>query len=111
MAEQLIPKNVRLKFVWGRSKCSMRRNIYDEYYFEKRLEKVKSLGYQLDKILIVDDTHEKSRTNYGNAIHIKAFEGEGEDNELTPLFQYLLSLKYAANVRSIEKRAWRTAYP
>ena len=59
-------------------------------------------------ILIVDDTPEKSRNNYGNAIYIKEFSGDTTDEELKHLHDYLLTLKKVDNVRTIEKRGWRT---
>jgi len=110
IVKEIVPPDIPLKFVWGRSKCSMKCNVYGEYYYEKRLDKLKRKGYALEHILIVDDTHEKSRTNYGNAIHIKAYEGNEGDNELQLLKRYLLDLKNAENVREIEKRGWREAY-
>ncbi|GAB4003164.1 hypothetical protein GCM10028807_62940 [Spirosoma daeguense] len=104
----IIPDNIDLLVVWGRSRCSYRRDFErDTYCFEKRLDKLKKRGFRLEKILIVDDSTEKSRANYGNAIHIKEYIGDENDNELTALFDYLLTLKAVENVRSIEKRGWR----
>ena len=101
-------ETIDLAFCWGRSKCSTRRDReLDTYFFEKRLDKLKKQGFQLDKILIVDDSPEKSITNYGNAIHIKPFTGEPDDEELLHLFRYLVSLKEVENVRMLEKRYWR----
>jgi len=59
------------------------------------------------KILIVDDTPEKSARNYGNAIYPNVFEGDPEDQELVALSKYLLSLKNKDNVRHFEKRNWK----
>ena len=102
------PDNVDFVVVWGRSKCSLKRDLsFDTYCFEKRLDKLKKKGFRLEQILMVDDSPEKSRTNYGNAIHIKQFTGDVNDNELEFLYRYLLTLKTAENVRTIEKRKWR----
>jgi TFIIF-interacting CTD phosphatase-like protein len=75
--------------------------------YEKRLEKLKKLGYRLENIIIVDVTPEKSRTNYGNAVHIKQFSGDMNDDELKYLYNYLLTLKNIENIRTVEKRYWR----
>jgi RNA polymerase II subunit A small phosphatase-like protein len=55
----------------------------------------------------VDDTPGKCRRNYGNAIYPKEYLGNAEDDELPQLLEYLLQLKDAGNVRTIEKRNWR----
>jgi len=107
IVKEVIPETIPLKFVWGRSRCSMKRNDLDEYYFEKRLDKVKKQGYRMEHILIVDDTREKSRSNYGNAVHITEYTGQAEDLELSLLMKYLISLKDTENVRTMEKRGWR----
>lgn len=102
------PSSVDFEFVWARSKCSLKRDrTYDTYYLEKRLDKLKKRGYPLEQILILDDTAEKASCNYGNAIYIKEYTGAPEDTELLHLLEYLLTLKDAENVRTIEKRFWR----
>ena len=102
------PVDVEYEIVWSRSKCTQRRDLdLDFYYWEKRLSKLKKKGFRLEKILIVDDSREKSKSNFGNAVRIKEFKGETSDNELAPLFNYLLTLKHVDNVRTIEKRTWR----
>lgn len=101
-------KSLEFEFIWGRSKCSRRRDFYfDEYVYEKRLDKLKKKGFPLEHILIIDDSPEKSRTNFGNAIHIKPFEGDLNDSELNFLQKYLLEIKNVENVRELEKRHWR----
>ena len=102
------PDDVDFVVVWGRSKCSLKRDLtFDTYCFEKRLDKLKKKGFRLEKVLVVDDSPPKSRTNYGNAIYIKEFGGDKGDRELQFLYNYLLTLKGVDNVRTIEKRGWR----
>ncbi len=108
IVQGVMPDDIDFAVVWGRSRCSYRRNLdRDTYCFEKRLDKLKKRGFRLERILIVDDSPEKSRANYGNAIHIREYTGDENDNELIALFDYLLTLKTVDNVRSIEKRSWR----
>ena len=108
IVENIMPKEVAPAIVWGRSKCTPRRNwIDDSFYFEKKLDKLKKKGFSLEKTLIIDDSPEKVRSNYGNAIYIKEFLGNTDDCELQFLYTYLLTLKAVDNVRTIEKRGWR----
>ena len=81
IANQIIPKDIELEFVWGRSRCTYRRNLqiddfgyYDSnyrnhYHYIKVLKKLKRQGYAIERILIVDDSPHKSKDNYGNAIY------------------------------------------
>lgn len=109
IVKKIKPVNVEFEIIWGRSRCSLKRDYtFDNYYFEKRLDKLKKKGFRLEQIIIVDDTPEKSRNNYGNAIYINEFSGDKTDEELKHLHAYLLTLKNVDNVRAIEKRGWRT---
>lgn len=108
IVQNIVPSTIDLKVVWGRSRCSVKRDYdYDQYNFEKRLDKLKKQGFRLEQIIIVDDSPEKTRNNYGNAIYIKEFTGDKTDEELKFLFDYLLTLKSVENIRSVEKRGWR----
>jgi carboxy-terminal domain RNA polymerase II polypeptide A small phosphatase len=108
IANLLKPAAINFEFIWGRSRCTLKRDYtFDQYYFEKKLDKLKKKGFPLEQIIIVDDSPEKSRTNYGNAVYIKEFCGDPADNELQYLYDYLLTLKLAENIRTIEKRGWR----
>jgi TFIIF-interacting CTD phosphatase-like protein len=108
IVKTITPANIEWFLVWGKSRCTMKRDYnLDTYYFEKKLEKVKNRGFRLEEMIIVDDSPEKSRSNYGNAVYIAPFEGDREDEELKYLYDYLLQLKEVENVRTIEKRGWR----
>lgn len=117
IAKNIIPNSIALHFVWGRSKATLRRVITDERGFldphdhlsyRKPLVKLKRFGWPLARILIVDDTPNKSRQNYGNAIYPRPWEGTEDDNELLLLSRYLPTLADCVNVRSVEKRSWRS---
>lgn len=109
VVKAIFPKQVAPAFVWGRERCVHR---YDpeclDMYFVKDLKKVKRLGYSLDTVLIVDDTPQKTERNFGNAIYISPFYADASDSELQKLAAYLKSLAQVPNVRSIEKRGWKT---
>ncbi|TPG72091.1 HAD family hydrolase [Hymenobacter nivis] len=119
---QIFPTAVKPVFVWGRSRCTPlvlpRLDEYgyynldgaSHYEYAKILKKVKRLGFDLERVLIVDDTPEKVRNCYGNAIYPTPFLGDPDDNELAVLAQFLHSLHDVQNVRSIEKRHWKQQF-
>lgn len=117
IVSNIFPDPTKLKFVWGRSRATFKRFLnheQDTRYFThahqeyiKPLSKVKKKGWELSKMLIVDDTPRKCIQNYGNAIYPSPFEGQRDDDELVWLAKYLETLKHVDNVRSIEKRRWR----
>jgi RNA polymerase II subunit A small phosphatase-like protein len=108
IVKNIKPESIELELIWGNSRCTVKRDFnLDSYYFEKRLDKLKKKGFALEQIIIVDDSPEKSRNNYGNAVYIKEFSGDPADEELIHLHDYLLTLKNVENVRAVEKRGWR----
>jgi hypothetical protein len=87
------------------------RTLYyyaSHYNYLKVLKKVRNKGYRLERMLIVDDTPSKARRNYGNVIYPKEYLGDSGDNELLLLFKYLMKIKDVENVRTIEKRNWKS---
>ncbi|MCF8277302.1 MAG: HAD family hydrolase [Flavobacteriales bacterium] len=107
------------KFCWSRKQATFKKpetfdsegdlnvDLLDHHYYLKRLKKLKKLGYNLEQILIIDDSPHKSQENYGNAIYVEEFKGQGADQELQDLIHYLDSLKNCQNVRAVEKRNWK----
>lgn len=97
-----------LSFVWASDRCTV---VYDlewfEYYNRKNLKKIKRKGYRLESIIAVDDTPKKWERSYGNLVRVNPFEGDETDDELKYLLLYLEQLRYAENIRSVEKRFWR----
>ncbi|MEL6105303.1 MAG: HAD family hydrolase [Planctomycetota bacterium] len=112
IAAAICPRDVEFAFVWGRERCVQRMDPERyETVLIKDLRKVKRLGYDLRRILFVDDTPAKLQRNYGNAIYVSPFEGEVDgqaDDELERLARYLGSIRTANNYRQMEKRGWRT---
>lgn len=109
LVDKIKPAAVNFEFIWGRSRTTKKRmSVTDEYYYVKRLSKVKRKGFLLEKTLIIDDTAEKSMLNYSNAIQIVEFLGNTNDGELLLLASYLKKFKNVDNVRRIEKRYWKS---
>lgn len=122
IVQALFPDPTLLKFVWARDRCTPRtqydtegRPSYSQSGFlsqeyTKPLYKLRRRGYDLTRILIVDDTPSKVANAYGNAIYIPEYLGHPDD-ELLRLRAYLHTLKNCPNVRVVEKRHWRNTLP
>ncbi len=99
-----------LRFVWARSRCTRRLDSEArEHYFAKDLQKVKRMGIDLARVLIIDDSPEKVRRHFGNHLRLRAFEGQPDDRELLEVLPFLDWLAGRENFRRIEKRGWRNA--
>lgn len=108
VCDNIFPDDIHLEFVWSSARCT---TVWD---FDrgtacgaKRLRKVRKLGYELERVLVVDDSPEKHTRNYGNLVQVEPYEGDPRDRELILLAKYLLGLASQPNFRSIEKRGWR----
>ncbi len=69
---------------------------------------MKRRGYDLQQVLIVDDTPSTWQRNYGNAVHIESYWGSRVDDHLLHLLTYLEYLGTQADVRKLDKRRWRS---
>lgn len=98
----------RLAFKWDRSSCIYYRDLetFEDHYI-KDIRKLKK-RYDIRHILFVDDTPFKIKRSYGNYIRVKPYLGQEDDRELADLIPYLETLGPVDNVRTIEKRTWRS---
>lgn len=97
----------KLEFFWTRERCTMKFDYMSQSnYGEKNLGKVKNLGWDLDRVLIVDDVRMTANNNYGNLIKISSYLNSSKDTELLKLISYLETIKDEPNYRTIEKRGW-----
>lgn len=107
---EIFPKEIALDFVWSRERRTWRYDPeHGEYEWTKDLGKLKRQGYTLEQLLMVDDTPAKLAKYYGNLVRVKPYFGDVNDSELPALARYLISLAAVPNVRTIEKRYWRSA--
>jgi len=103
-------------FIWTRERCTQVRDMvgmYDMgvgYHWVKTLAKIKRHGFALEQTMMVDDTPSVLERNYGNLVKIDRYLGDPDDMELLRLMPYLLDLKEVENIRSIEKRGWKSHY-
>jgi RNA polymerase II subunit A small phosphatase-like protein len=97
----------KLKFFYTQENCTLKFSYdYQNYYGVKNLQKLSKKGYDLNKVLIVDDIAGTAVNNYGNLIQIKEFTDDSDDTELLKLISYLEKIKNEPNYRRIEKRGW-----
>lgn len=99
---------VCLEFLWARDRCTKCLDPESqEHYWVKDLKKVRRVGYDLERVLVVDDTRQKLERNYGNLVLVQEFTGDPDDRELVRLADYLVAIAGTADLRAIEKRSWR----
>ncbi|MCB9399056.1 MAG: HAD family hydrolase [Acidobacteria bacterium] len=104
----VFPDLERLAFIWARNRCTPTRIFaLDHWVDAKPLQKLKRRGYDLARVLVVDDQPEKFTRNYGNLVQVTPFLGDPSDDELPHLAKYLAQLAAVPDVRTIEKRNWR----
>ncbi len=103
----VFPDPTALQFIWARDKCTRRRNFESQdVVYVKRLVKLRRYGYDLSRVLVIDDSPEKHPGNYGNLVRVTPFEGDPRDEELAHLASYLAVLAKEPDMRRIEKRGW-----
>jgi RNA polymerase II subunit A small phosphatase-like protein len=104
----ILPAGVEPVFAWSCGRCVRRLDPETgEDYFIKDLRKVRRLGFDLGRVLAVDDSPRKLERNYGNAVYVRPYLGEADDRELELLARYLASLRDVKDVRRLEKRQWQ----
>ncbi len=112
IVSRIFPSTVELKFLWSSERCTRREEPeLGKVVWLKDLKKVKRQGYDLDRVLVVDDSAKKHVRSYGNLVTLKSFDGSTDDMELVLLAEFLRSLASVESVRSVEKRDWRPTEP
>jgi len=106
--ERIFPSGL-LQFIWSSKRCTTVRDWNTgQYMIIKNLAKLKKHGYALERIIAIDDTPSKYARSYGNLVTVREFVGDPADTELLLLARYLRSLLAVTNVRTVEKRNWRS---
>jgi len=117
------PRKDELVFFWARERCTQRSSVrmFDEalntephllmgwqpYYWTKEIRKLRRRGYDVERIVAVDDTPRKWENSFGNLVRVPEWKAEDpEDNVLGRLLPYLRWLNEQPNVRRVEKRGW-----
>ena len=97
----------KLQFLWTRERCTLAFDEEREHFFVKRMSKIRRRGYNLNAVIVVDDSPNVWKDSYGNLVRVNKFEGDENDDELKFLPTYLEKLLDVTNIRKIEKRNWR----
>lgn len=102
------PSHIPLVDVFTSAECGIKsfENVGVPHYKDMRKIIKKHPCYTLDRIAGVDDTPDKYKRNFGNLVSVSRFTG-AQDNELTRLGDYLVTLSLASSIRKVEKRYWR----
>lgn len=113
---QICESDYPFEFIWTSNRCTQARDKIgmddygSGYHWVKDLKKVKRLGFNLDQVLMIDDTPSMLERQYGNLVQIKRFKGDSEDQELPKLMRYLIELSGEKNIRNIDKLGWEIRY-
>ena len=86
-----------LKFFYSEKNCTPQYDYGEgwgmgHYVYKKNISKLSKKGFNMDKVLMVDDKPEHI-DSYGNVIKIKPFYGDTDDIELIKLKEYLNKIK------------------
>lgn len=116
--KQLIPIGYKLEFIWTRVNCSIKvvkkpllegmdyGGFYKEHQWIKPLRRIKQKGIGIKSMLVIDNSPYKVVESQENALIIKSFEGDQNDNELEQLFQFLKNFDQVPDVRKVNKESW-----
>lgn len=105
------------EFIYDNTKCT---NTYSNdgsgaYLVTKKFHKLKKKGYNLERVLGVDDNKWAYQFNYGNLLQVHSWEGNewskdepgGIDRDLLLLIDYLEMIKDEPNYRNLYKQNWK----
>ncbi len=96
-------------FVWCSDRCTAVRQSPDRpARWIKDLKKVARRGYNLRRVLMVDNSPEKLRRHRNNLLHVQDFKGNPDDRELPLLNLYLPMIVNQNDLRILDKRTWRS---
>ncbi len=109
IVQTIFPAAVKPLFVWNRDHCTKRFELsYFQALFLKDLNKMNDFGYTLANTIIIEDDPVKVRDFAGNAIIVKQYYGDNEDDELSNLAKFIDGLNgHTDDFRDIG-RDWRT---
>lgn len=86
VVERIFGGKFDVKFSWAVDRCVQRVHPQSNgYVYIKDLRKVQSQGYQVDHIIMVDDSPEKLARQPKNHLCLSPFTGEQDDVELLAL--------------------------
>jgi len=103
---QLFPY-IELQFIYSEQHCQMKLTGNGQQHSVKPVYTLTQLGFNLKRVVVIDDSPEKHYLNPENLIPVKPYYAKIEDNELYCLKNYLFSIKDQKNFLCLPKRQWR----
>lgn len=103
---QMIFSDLPLLFAWSRTHCDAGSHANDAV-LRKDLGRVRDFGFDLSRVLVVDDRPELFARHPDNLVAIRPFYGGNDDCELIHLASYLEQFLHCEDVRLIDKTSWR----
>jgi len=98
-----------LVFIHNEKHCLVRQDIDGRSISIKPLAQLSQYGFELSRILMIDDSVEKHGMNSANLILVRPYYAIYEDNELFLLVHYLDSIKQQVNFLRLNNLHWRQA--
>jgi RNA polymerase II subunit A small phosphatase-like protein len=104
IVKQIMPKDIKLEIMLDRTSCEIELDSEtNTNTYEKNIAHLLQLDLKLEQIILVDDNAANAKINKGNVIVIKPFFGDLHDQELKFLYNYLLTIRDAEDIREIEE--------
>ncbi len=97
---EIIPFRSELAFLWSAEECVVEGGV-------KALRRVAALGFDLARVLVVDDSPEKLPEDSASLVRVTPFLGASDDTELPFIAADIHRLAEQEDVRTIEKGAAR----
>jgi carboxy-terminal domain RNA polymerase II polypeptide A small phosphatase len=94
ISESIFAEKYAPKFLWSEAHCTQPSTAEPSI---KDLRELHKLGYLTEEILVIDDSPEKIRLQPESLIHIKPYDGQLDDNELSRVIGELEKHRTAIN--------------
>jgi RNA polymerase II subunit A small phosphatase-like protein len=97
----IVPWRSELAFVWTREQCSLHLDEATGHRGSiKDMRQVRGAGFDLARVVMVDDSPEKHPESVANLIPIAPFSGDHPDAELPAVAAFIHSLAELTDVRA-----------
>lgn len=92
VVSQIFSSDLPLKFAWCVDQCVQRADPFSGgYVYIKDLRKARKFGYDVERMVMVDDSAEKVARQPGSHLLVSPFTGDANDQELLSLVRQLLA--------------------
>src|SRR5579885_1234125 len=93
VVQQMFPESISPLFVWNRDHCTQKLEFFPfQILFLKDLNKTKEFGFDLSRVIIIEDDPVKVRHFSENALIVERYFGEDDDDHLNNLVDFFKEL-------------------